>query len=71
MSNYVCPLCPFYIRESQKSMTCEGFLTEESFTTTKFETEAQKFAYQRVYCWRENWSKCVLAVMLNKKYEDK
>jgi hypothetical protein len=69
MSGYVISLCPFYIRESNKSITCEGYLADNTFNTTKFESEKKKYDYQRVYCWRESWCCCVLAKTLNKKYE--
>lgn len=70
MPHYVIAMCPFYIRESAMSITCEGFLTDNSYNTTKFSSEKDKIEYQRVCCWREEWCKCKLAKILNKKYEE-
>ena len=41
--------CAYYIRESEKMITCEG-LEEHTICGTRFRTEQDKFDFQEKHC---------------------
>lgn len=63
-------ICPFYLKEAQKSITCEG-LIEGTSNMTRFDTEEEKLQYQSANCEMYNYANCCkLAAALAKKYEE-
>jgi len=42
--------CPFYLRESEKTITCEG-VEEETMAKKEFKDRSQKEAFQKTYCF--------------------
>lgn len=56
--------CPYYIRESEKEMTCQG--TEEgTLTAHKFESEERKVLFQKDHC-RYACERCHVAIEIKK-----
>ncbi len=49
--------CPFYIKEGERFITCEG-LFENSSTTHRFETNDIKRCYEFEYCGVNGGKKC-------------
>ena len=43
--------CPFYIKEANKSITCEG-MKEECNLCIKFQSEEEKLKYQEENCFK-------------------
>lgn len=70
MPNYPVSICPFYERESDKSITCEGFVCDNCLTQIRFMSDRDKLKFQSKYCRRDNWASCPLAIQLAKKYEE-
>lgn len=61
-------VCPYYIRESKKSITCEGF-TEDTDLSTLFADQCGKQAFQVGRCDMFDYEdRCPLAAALAKKY---
>lgn len=59
--------CPFYIKEAEKSITCEG-CTENSTNMQRFETSEEKEHYQEQYCTTRGYIMCPWAASLAEKY---
>lgn len=59
--------CPYYIRESEKMITCEG-VEDGTLIGTRFDSEPQKIEYQRRHCF-EKCERCKHAENLDKKYD--
>ncbi len=55
--------CPYYIRESRYSISCEG-LEEGTEHVTKFATEMDKIRFQRTRCYSLSCP-CTCAAILN------
>ena len=70
MPNYaggVNVLCPFYVREADKSISCEGFYDNNTLMT-KFPSKDSKREFMARKC--ENaYQSCMLARALIRKYE--
>jgi len=61
-------VCPFYIREAQKSITCEGIIPG-TCGMTRFDSASEKLAYQAVNCESYDYTaRCCLAAVLMEKY---
>ena len=60
--------CPFYLRESEYTITCEGVETGTELAT-KFPSEKTKKEYQKHKCYHAK-NGCALMRMLEKKYEE-
>lgn len=61
-------ICPYYIRESERSVTCEG-LREGMVVKSVFCSEQQKSDYQREMCVHYDYAElCPLARALFFKY---
>ena len=42
--------CPFYLRESERTVTCEGIVPETTIKV-EFHTRKQKENFQKTYCF--------------------
>lgn len=63
-------ICPFYQRESGKSLTCEGMIVG-TVCTHRFRDEESRLKWQAMNCEMLNyWNCCPLAAALQKKYEE-
>lgn len=61
-------ICPYYLRESERSITCEG-LREGMVIKSLFGSEQEKSEYQRDMCVHyEYHRRCPLAGAILKKY---
>lgn len=60
-------LCPYYIRDSQKQITCEGVVAGAE-TSMKFESEERKLEYQKQYCFLYP-NECMICKGLDAKYQ--
>lgn len=51
MANYISTLivCPFFVRESEKSITCEGII-KDTVDTRRFASKAAKARHEDIYC---------------------
>lgn len=58
--------CGYYIRESEKMITCEGY-ENNTICGTRFDSEKEKFEFQEKHCY-ENGKRCKHAEMLDGKY---
>ncbi len=56
----------YYIRESEKMITCEG-LEEHTICGTRFRTEQDKFDFQEKHCYK-NCERCKHGKMLDESY---
>lgn len=62
-------VCPFYIKEALKSITCEG-LTAGTDNMTRFMSSEDKLCYQEQHCeMYDSENHCPLAAALMRKYE--
>ncbi len=61
--------CPFYLYERGDMIACEGY-AQNTCMATKFPGAAEKKAYLRQNCFREDGGDCFLAGQLYKKYEE-
>lgn len=59
-------ICPFFITESQKSITCEGIIADQ--TVTRFYSEEEKKMYEKLYCTKYDYESCEICRALSKKY---
>lgn len=59
--------CPFYLRESEYSISCEG-IVDNSKTILKFTSKKQKKYHQFDYCYHSVYENCPLYQLLLKKY---
>lgn len=59
-------LCPFFITESKKSITCEGIIAEQN--VTRFTSEEEKKAHQEQYCTKYYCENCKIYKALSEKY---
>lgn len=64
-------ICPFYIKEAKKSITCEG-ITDSVTSVTRFGSYEEKRSYQHQNCERNDYAACCeLAAALCRKYEER
>ena len=62
--------CPFYLKESKKSITCEG-LIDGVDSLMRFRDETAKKNYQENHCNSERYYlRCRHAKALHEKYEE-
>lgn len=59
-------VCPYYIRESEKMISCESEY-EGVVACKKFTTEKAKIEYQKKHCF-ENCARCNQAALTERKY---
>lgn len=50
--------CPFYVKEGDRFISCEGILKKSSTVTHRFNSNAEKKNYQYDYCCVKNGKKC-------------
>jgi hypothetical protein len=63
-------VCPYYQRESGKSLTCEG-LIDGTVCTMRFDSAEARLEWQAMSCEMHNYQRCCpLAAALEKKYEE-
>ena len=63
-------VCPFYVREAKKSITCEGLIDDQRYTVTHFPAEEEKRQFQDQRCGMQDYAiRCKLAAALLRKYE--
>lgn len=60
-------VCPYYVREANKSITCEGMVAG-TLTQHRFDSEAEMLSFQARYCCTTTYSRCPLASSLSEKY---
>ena len=71
MANYsggVNVICPFYVKEAEKSVSCEGFY-EGNTLMMRFPSKESKLEFMKKRCETKDYSSCMLAAALIKKYE--
>ena len=61
--------CPFYLEEKGLTVACEGY-AKNTCMITRFPGTAEKHAYLKRHCYREDGGACFLARSLYRKYED-
>lgn len=62
--------CPFYIKDAEKSISCEGMNDDVRCMVIRFRSEEEKAAYQEQKCQTYEYaSRCWIAAALTKKYE--
>lgn len=60
-------ICPFYIRESEYRITCEG-ISEDTVLSLGFPSCREKVSWQEAYCSRFEYTKCPIAHIMKEKY---
>jgi ribosome-binding protein aMBF1 (putative translation factor) len=70
MANYtfgVRTICPYYIKEAEKSITCEG-LIPHTVTMVRFASQREKVLHQRKHCEQYDAEKgCPIRAAIDKK----
>lgn len=69
MDENVLVKCPFYKRESQQVIYCEG-VDEKSLIHLAFANKEDCRTYEKEFC-RKAWKECMIAKALSKKWDDK
>lgn len=60
-------VCPFYQRESGRSIICEGYAPEQQ-VSMKFNSGKEKLRWQQEYCLRFYYPRCPLAATVLAHY---
>lgn len=58
--------CPFFKTSDKRNITCEG-ITNDCVVKLVFFSEKKKNFHHNIFC-RENFKKCEVYIMLEKKY---
>lgn len=61
-------VCPFYLSEAKRSITCEGLIAKTA-TITRFSSEAEKIRHEKL-CASSRWISCEHARVLLARWED-
>lgn len=61
-------ICPFYLRETNTTITCEGVL-EGTQSTIIFQSSEEKQQHQQERCNMHSYKDCAAAKALLDKYE--
>ena len=61
--------CPFYLREKENTVACEGYI-RGTCMITKFPGEKEKRAYMKANCFKPDGGECFMAKSLFGKYEE-
>lgn len=64
-----CQICPFFVRESELTITCEGMAVGAE-CVQRFSAADGKRAHQTRYCESFQFKKCPWAAMLEKEAEE-
>lgn len=62
-------ICPYYIREANKSITCEGMIPG-TMNQQRFDTERELLVFQRRFCCTPSYRTCPVAASLGEKWGD-
>jgi len=68
MNESVLVICPFYKRESQQVIYCEG-VDEKSVIHLAFGNKDDCRIYEKQFC-RKFWKECMIAMALEKKWRE-
>lgn len=60
--------CPFYKNDERQIIRCEG-VENGTALHLAFSTRPQLKEYKKTFC-RRSWEGCLIAMMLNQKYND-
>ena len=60
-------VCPYYKYEAQQMIYCEG-VEDKTALHLAFDSKQGKKDYMKFHC-RECWKRCLIAQMLNRKYD--
>ena len=60
-------LCPFFITEAGKSITCEGIIGKE--VLNRFDTQEEKIAHEEKYCTKYSCEECGIYKANIEKYK--
>lgn len=64
--------CPFYVRESSKTIACEGIVSAPgSLSVHHFLHEAEKLDHERNFCTCKNCESCPVFLALQEKYSER
>ena len=61
--------CPFYVKLTEDTVTCEGYI-QNTCMITRFRNSEQKKAHMQENCFLENGGSCFMAKSLYRKYDD-
>ena len=62
--------CPYYIREAECSITCEGIVAS-ALSCLKFDSSQKKEQFQRKSCFLKDYYKnCPIAAFLESEYSN-
>ncbi|MEG2152226.1 MAG: helix-turn-helix transcriptional regulator [Clostridia bacterium] len=61
--------CPYYVREANKSITCEGMIAG-TYSQQRFDSEADLHDFQAQNCSTQSYDRCPLAAALIEKYRN-
>lgn len=62
-------ICPYYVREANKSITCEGTVSG-TLSQHRFDSEQEMLQFQTQFCCTRTYSRCPHAASLNEKYQN-
>ncbi len=60
-------VCPYFIRESARTITCEGFVNDAK-STLSFQTPSKKLDFQKMHCFCYE-SECAVREKNNTRFE--
>lgn len=61
-------LCPFYLSNGKRSISCEG-ITDECKITLLFKSQEERDKHRSIFC-DAKYQNCEICAMLEKKYEE-
>ena len=65
-------VCPFYVRESSKTIACEGLIdVPGSLSVLHFLHESEKLLHERDFCTCKNCQGCPVFLALQEKYSER
>lgn len=59
--------CPFFLRSTQTSISCEGYV-KNTCMVTRFPSPEKKAAHEKKFCYLVDGGNCCFAKMLYSKY---
>ena len=62
-------ICPFYQRESEYRITCEG-ISDGTVLSLGFSSCREKLSWQERYCCQFEYEHCPISKVIQKKYRD-
>lgn len=67
MKGVTMAVCPYFIRESARTVTCEGFVNNAK-STLSFQTPTQKLDFQKDHCFCYD-SECPVRLKNDSRFE--